>query len=103
MKVPLLIVQLLIASAALAAPPAPDKSPVSATESLRFFQLPDDLAIELAAAEPEVIDTVDVRFDELGRMYVVEMRDYPLGPKPDQAPLSKIKLLEDRDGDGRYE
>lgn len=103
MKVPVLITFLLVVSTALAAPPVPDKSPVSADDSLRHFQLPDDLAIELAAAEPEVVDPIDVRFDERGRMYVVEMRDYPLGPKPGQPPLSKIKLLEDRDGDGRYE
>ena len=94
---------LMLVGTSLAAPPAPEKSPVTAADSLRYFQLPDDLAIELAAAEPEVVDPIDMRFDELGRMYVVEMRDYPLGPKPGQTPLSKIKLLEDRDGDGRYE
>jgi putative membrane-bound dehydrogenase-like protein len=94
---------LAFAAAAIAAPPAPEKSPVPAADSLRYFQLPDDLAIELVAAEPEVIDPIDIRFDEFGRMYVVEMRDYPLGPKPGEPPLSRIKLLEDRDGDGRFE
>jgi putative membrane-bound dehydrogenase-like protein len=97
------VLVLVLASTALAAPPPPKQSPVAPADSLQHFQLPDDLTIELAAAEPEVVDPVDVRFDELGRMYVVEMRDYPLGPKPGQPPLSKIKLLEDRDGDGQYE
>jgi putative membrane-bound dehydrogenase-like protein len=89
--------------ASTAAPPAPKQSPVSPAESLQYFQLPDDLRIELVAAEPEVMDPIDMRFDEQGRMYVVEMRDYPHGPEQGAAPLSRIKLLEDRDGDGRYE
>jgi putative membrane-bound dehydrogenase-like protein len=93
----------LLSSAAGAAPPTPEKSPVEAEASLTHFQLPDDLAIELVAAEPEVIDPIDVRFDEHGRLWVVEMRDYPTGPKEGGPPLSRIKLLEDRDGDGRFE
>src|SRR4051812_9874513 len=54
----------LSSSSLLAVSPAPDKSPVSAEDSLKYFQLPDDLAIELVAAEPEVIDPIDMRFDE---------------------------------------
>ncbi|HUY34862.1 MAG TPA: PVC-type heme-binding CxxCH protein [Pirellulales bacterium] len=79
------------------------ESPLSADESLRHFQLAEGLRLELAAAEPEVVDPVAIRFDELGRMWVVEMRDYPNAPAPGKPPLSQVKLLEDRDGDGRYE
>jgi len=53
----------------------------------------------LAAAEPEVEDPISMAFDERGRLFVVEMRDYPIADEP----LSRIKLLEDRDGDGRFE
>jgi len=78
--------------------------PLSPEEALKSFQLEyNSLVIELAAAEPEVIDPVAIRFDELGRMWVVEMRDYPNGPAPGEPPLSKIKRLEDRNRDGRYE
>ena len=55
------------------------------------------------AAEPEVVDPVDIRFDEDGRMWVVEMLDYPNGPAKGQPPEGRIKVLEDRDGDGRFE
>jgi putative membrane-bound dehydrogenase-like protein len=79
------------------------KSPLEAAESLAHFRLAPGVKIELAAAEPEVIDPVAARFDEDGRLWVVEMRDYPNGPGPGQKPLSCIKLLEDTDGDGRYE
>src|SRR5262249_35798245 len=41
--------------------------------------------------------------EEGGRLGVVKMRDYPHGPREAQPPLSKIRLLSDRDGDGRYE
>ena len=79
------------------------QSPLSPEDSLAQFRLPPGLALELVAAEPDVIDPVAIRFDELGRLWVVEMRDYPNGPAPGRPPLSRIKLLEDRDGDGRFE
>ena len=82
--------------------PAP-KSPLSPAEALRQFVLHPQLALELVAAEPDVVDPVAIRFDEDGRMWVVEMRDYPNGPAPGKPPASQIRLLEDRDGDGRYE
>jgi putative membrane-bound dehydrogenase-like protein len=78
-------------------------SPLSPGEAVKHFQLDPACRIELAAAEPEVVDPVDIRFDEDGRMWVVEMRDYPHGPPPGEPGRSQIKVLEDRDGDGRYE
>ncbi len=78
-------------------------SPVSPEESLGFFQLDEGLEIQLIAAEPEVIDPVAIRFDEDGRLWVVEMRDYPNGPAEGKGPQSQIRLLSDTDRDGRYE
>ncbi|MBW3543215.1 MAG: dehydrogenase, partial [Planctomycetes bacterium] len=82
---------------------AAPESPIAAEESLRHFEPHPALAIELVAAEPEVVDPVAIRFDEDGRMWVVEMRDYPHGPPEGQPPLSRIRVLTDRDGDGRFE
>lgn len=82
----------------------PPKSPLSPEESLKHFVLGDpNLQIEIVAAEPEVIDPVAIQFDEHGRLWVVELSDYPNGPEPGKPPMSRIKLLEDKDGDGRYE
>jgi hypothetical protein len=54
------------------------KSPVSAQESLSLLELADPrLKVELAAAEPQVLDPVAIAFDEKARMWVVEMGDYP--------------------------
>ncbi len=79
------------------------KSPLSPADSLKHFQLAPGLKIELVAAEPEVIDPVSIAFDETGTLWAVEMTDYPNGPQPGQPPMSRIRALRDKDGDGRYE
>jgi putative membrane-bound dehydrogenase-like protein len=56
------------------------------------------LTIECVASEPDVIDPVAVAWDEDGRMYVVEMRDYPMGPVG-----GTVRRLTDDDHDGTYE
>jgi putative membrane-bound dehydrogenase-like protein len=101
----LMFLLILIPAMAPADEPATEvQGPVSPEESLRHLVLADsDLTVELAAAEPEVIDPVAIKFDEDGRMWVAEMRDYPLGPKGGGKPISRIKVLEDQDGDGRFE
>ncbi|NUM53813.1 MAG: c-type cytochrome [Candidatus Hydrogenedentes bacterium] len=67
--------------------------------ALQSFRLADpNLHIEVAAAEPDVVDPVCVTWDEDGRMFAVEMRDYPSG-----AGGGTIRLLVDSDSDGYYE
>ena len=56
--------------------------------------------VELMAAEPLVVDPVAMAFDEDGRLFVVEMRDY--SERRDER-LGRVKLLEDTDGDGRID
>lgn len=81
----------------------PRSEPVPAELAVTQFQLADGLEIELVAAEPDVIDPVAIRFDEQGRMWVVEMRDYPAGPAEGQPPRCQIKVLQDRDQNGTFE
>ena len=76
--------------------------PLTPEAALADFQLPPGYLIELVAAEPEVVDPVAIAFDAEGRLWVVEMRDYPTLAEG-AAPSSRIRILEDRDGDGRYE
>lgn len=78
-------------------------SPLTADESLQHFAIHPQARIELVAAEPEVIDPVAIAFDAELRLWVVEMSDYPHGPKPGEPPKSRVRILEDRDQDGRYE
>jgi len=64
---------------------------------------PPAIRLELAASEPEVVDPVAIRFDHRGRMWVVEMRDYPFPQNPDQPPRGRIRVLQDADDDGHFE
>jgi putative membrane-bound dehydrogenase-like protein len=73
----------------------------AAAPDLSTFQIDPRLEIQLFAAEPDVIDPVALTFDEAGRMYVVEMRDYPYGIGPENKPGGTVRLLEDTDRDGK--
>lgn len=77
--------------------------PLSPRQALESFRLHEDFRIELFAAEPDVADPVELAFDEDGRAYVAEMRDYPEDPPVGNPPRSRIRLLEDTDGDGRVD
>jgi putative membrane-bound dehydrogenase-like protein len=46
---------------------------------------------------------IAVRFDEEGRLWVVQMCDYPTGATKDAPQRSRISILRDKDGDGFYE
>src|SRR5262245_20207879 len=70
----------LILSASSPLTAAEVHSPLSPQQSLEQFQLDPGLKIELVACEPQIVDPVAMRFDEDGRLWVVEMRDYPHGP-----------------------
>ena len=76
--------------------------PVAPDVSLSLLRTNPELSIELVAWEPQVIDPVSARFDEFGRLWVVEMRDYPTGPIGGQGPQGAIKVLRDPDGDGVF-
>ena len=75
--------------------------PHTPRQALDTFELADGYQLELIASEPLVRDPVDMAFDANGRLYVVEMPDYPA--KAGAPPHSKIVLLEDRSGDGKYD
>src|SRR4051812_45543383 len=90
---------LIAATCGVASWAAEPHSPLSPSESLQHLVVEPGLRVELVACEPQVIDPIAVRFDEDGRLWVVEMRDYPDGPPPGEAPHSRISILEDRDGD----
>ena len=76
-------------------------STLGAAPDLSAFEIDPRLRIELFAAEPDVVDPVALTFDAAGRMYVVEMRDYPYGIGPENKPGGTVRLLEDTDGDGK--
>ena len=77
--------------------------PKSAEESARAMELLPGYTIELMAAEPLVADPVAFEWDSHGRLWVVEMADYPLGLDGKGQHGGRVRWLEDRDGDGHYD
>ncbi|MDQ6630685.1 MAG: neutral/alkaline non-lysosomal ceramidase N-terminal domain-containing protein, partial [Verrucomicrobiota bacterium] len=77
--------------------------PQSPAEALRSFHLKSDFTIDLAAAEPLIVDPVAIDFGTDGKLWVVEMHDYPTGLDGKDKPGGRIKLLEDKNGDGKFD
>lgn len=78
----------------------PRSTPLSPEEALKSFEIAPGFKLELVAAEPLVADPIAICFDENSRMYVVEMRGYS---ENREEKISRIRLLEDTDSDGKYE
>ena len=66
--------------------------------ALRSLRVSEPFRVELVAAEPLVADPVNLAFGADGRLWVVEMGDYPEGQRG-----GRVKYLEDTDGDGRFD
>ncbi|HUS36040.1 MAG TPA: PVC-type heme-binding CxxCH protein [Verrucomicrobiae bacterium] len=77
----------------------PRFAPVAARDALDTFQMRDGFRLELVAAEPLVIDPIAFAFDEDGRLFVVEMNDYP----DRKQHRGRISRLVDTDADGRFD
>lgn len=104
---------------------AGESTPNSPTDALKTFTVPEDLVWEVALAEPDIVQPVFLNFDERGRMWVVEYRQYPYPaglkvvshdsvwraiydkvpePPPKGIPgKDRISIHEDTDGDGIYD
>ncbi|MGH7287152.1 MAG: DUF7133 domain-containing protein, partial [Myxococcota bacterium] len=85
--------------ASIEVPPAPVRTPEA---ELASFRVAEGFRVELVAAEPLVVDPVAIDWDDAGRLYVVEMRGFmpTLEGKGEDAPVGRVVVLEDGDGDG---
>lgn len=77
--------------------------PLSPQQSAATLAVGPELAVELVAAEPLVADPVAIDFGPDGRLWVCEMHDYPEGTGGNYEPGGRVRVLEDLDGDGRYD
>lgn len=102
-----------------------DEGALSPEESLRRMSAAQGLSVEVALADPEIGQPLSMKFDERGRLWVVQYLQYPnpaglkmvsrdqhLRTVYDKVPPApphhfrgndKITIHEDADGDGRYE
>jgi putative membrane-bound dehydrogenase-like protein len=82
--------------------PVKYQAPLDPKDSMRYTQVPADFDLQLFAAEPDVVKPIYVAWDERGRAWVVEARDYPHGLVAEGEPgKADIKICEDTDGDGK--
>jgi putative membrane-bound dehydrogenase-like protein len=77
--------------------------PLSPQQSSAAIKVHEGLEVELVAAEPLVTSPVAIAFGPDGKLWVCEMYDYPTGVDGKYRPGGRIKVLEDTDGDGRYD
>ncbi|MPZ17846.1 MAG: c-type cytochrome [Luteitalea sp.] len=86
--------------------------PTEPSDAPATFRTVDGFRMVPLAVEPLVYDPVALIYDENGRGYVAEMRDYPYTNRgtaqsweeqTNQDPIGRIRLLEDEDGDGAFD
>ncbi len=76
-------------------------TPLPPVESATLMETEEGWNAHLVACEPLVVDPVEAAFDDAGRLWVVEMRDYPY--RVSEQPKGRIGVLVDQDGDGKYD
>ncbi|WP_395740673.1 PVC-type heme-binding CxxCH protein [Prosthecobacter sp.] len=93
----------------------PGPAPKSPQESLKALHVKPGFEAMLVAAEPLVQDPVFIDWDAKGRMWVVEMGDYPFAPgektkdgsvgqdKVSELQTGRVRILEDTDGNGVFD
>ncbi len=75
--------------------------PLSPQEQQKLFHLPPGFEIELVVSEPQIHQPLSLDFDAQGRLWITDTVEYPFPPKGPGR--DALRVLEDRDGDGRYE
>jgi putative membrane-bound dehydrogenase-like protein len=102
-----------------------EEGPLSIAESMKRFRVNDDLQLDVVLSEPHIGQPLSIKFDERGRMWIMQYRQYPNPaglkavsrdkylravydkvppPPPNHFPgEDRISIHEDTDGDGRYD
>ncbi len=78
------------------------QEPLSTAEAAKHFQVPPGFELQLFASEPLITGNPEaMAWDERGRLWIAEARDYPNNLQPDGQGHDDIKILEDTNHDGR--
>jgi putative membrane-bound dehydrogenase-like protein len=81
----------------------PRIAPKEPADAIKTIHVPPGFRVELVAAEPLIRSPVAIDFDEGGRMFVAEFPEYNQIDNPNFKEHGCVKMLEDTDGDGRYD
>jgi putative membrane-bound dehydrogenase-like protein len=77
--------------------------PLSPEASLDALETKPGLEVQLVASEPLIVDPVAIDWGADGKLWVVEMHDYPSGLDGNWKPGGRVKYLEDTNRDGKYD
>ncbi len=77
--------------------------PLSPQAALNSMRVAPEFTVDLVAAEPLIVDPVAIDWGADGKLWVVEMRDYPMGIDGKWEPGGCVKFLQDTNADGRYD
>lgn len=80
-----------------------EPGPRTPERSLGSIEVQSGFKVELVAAEPLVMDPVAIDWGSDGKLWVVEMADYPLGMDDRGKPGGRVRYLEDTNEDGKYD
>ena len=75
--------------------------PLDVKGSMERTQVPADCELRLFASEPDIAKPIAFAWDDRGRCWVVETRDYPHGVTESGEGQDSVKICEDTDGDGK--
>jgi putative heme-binding domain-containing protein len=76
-------------------------NPLPPDQEQKAFHLPPGFEIDLVAAEPDIAKPINMQFDDKGRLWLSQSKEYPF-PAPTNRPArDAIKILSDFRTDGR--
>ena len=82
--------------------PLPLQKPLEPEASMQLIQVPQGFSLDVFASEPDIINPIAMSWDEEGRLWVLETKDYPNVVRPqEEGGKDVLKILEDRDKDGK--
>lgn len=77
------------------------QEPLSPAQSMQQVSIAPGFQVELFASEPDIVNPIDMTWDERGRLWIVETVDYPNEFDPERIGDDRIKILEDTNSDGK--
>ncbi|MBX3743733.1 MAG: c-type cytochrome [Verrucomicrobiae bacterium] len=77
------------------------QKPLTPGDSARRYVVPEGFEMTLFAHEPDIFKPICFAWDERGRLWIAETRDYPNELQPPGEGRDRITIAEDTDGDGR--
>lgn len=94
---------LLVASVRAAEPKTSNAPFLTPEQAVAKMDIPEGFDVSIFAAEPDIAEPIAFCFDDRGRIWVVENINYVNRRTHTLSEVSRIKILEDTNGDGVFD